>query len=146
LLVPHVTWPVSDDHAFLSELKARLPITRNPVELVPSGLSASELKWIIGRLGTLIAARTHATIAALSQAVPTLSIGYSQKAIGINSDLFGDTRWVVPISDATADGLAARVSDLVKASGAVREHLEGQRQRMASAARSGADAMLRIVG
>ena len=36
-----------------------------------------------------VGARTHATIAAYSTGVPTLSIGYSVKARGIARDLFG---------------------------------------------------------
>jgi len=38
-------------------------------------------------------ARTHATIAALSSGVPTLSFAYSIKALGINRDVFGHARY-----------------------------------------------------
>jgi polysaccharide pyruvyl transferase WcaK-like protein len=145
LLVPHATWSLSDDYAFLGDLKSKLSRTRNPIELVPSGLSASELKWIIGRFRMLVAARTHATIAALSQAIPTLSIGYSQKAAGINTDLFGDTRWVISVGDATADSLSTRVVALIQESASVRTLLGSQRQRLAVAARAGADALSRLI-
>ena len=46
----------------------------------------------------IIGARTHATIAAYSSAVPTLVIGYSTKAKGIARDLFGsETHYVLPV-------------------------------------------------
>ena len=45
--------------------------------------------------GKLPTPRTHATIAAWSTHVPTVSIAYSVKAIGLNTDLFGDLRYVL---------------------------------------------------
>ena len=51
--------------------------------------NAEELKGYIARCRFLIAARTHASIAAYSNCVPTLVIGYSVKAKGIAKDLFG---------------------------------------------------------
>lgn len=48
----------------------------------------------------MIAARTHASIAAYSQAVPTLVVGYSVKALGIATDLFGTSdNYVIPVQN-----------------------------------------------
>ena len=45
----------------------------------------------------MIAARTHASIAAYSSCVPTLVIGYSVKAKGIAKDIFGTyDKYVLP--------------------------------------------------
>ena len=52
---------------------------------------APELKYIISKCRIFVGARTHATIAAYSMAVPTLVVGYSVKAQGIARDLFGTT-------------------------------------------------------
>lgn len=52
-------------------------------------LSAPELKYIISKCKYFMAARTHASIAAYSQCVPTLVMGYSVKSKGIARDLFG---------------------------------------------------------
>lgn len=52
-------------------------------------LSAPKLKYIISKCTFFMGARTHATIAAYSQLVPTLVMGYSVKSIGIAQDLFG---------------------------------------------------------
>ena len=60
--------------------------------------TAEEQKGIIARCRFLIAARTHASIAAYSEKVPTLVIGYSVKAKGIAQDLFGTyENYVLPV-------------------------------------------------
>ena len=63
---------------------------------------AAQYKTLVGRCDVLIAARTHLTIAGFSQGVPTVSLGYSQKALGLNRDIYGTERYHVP-----ADGLSA---------------------------------------
>lgn len=95
LLLPHVFRRDSgsgDDHAFLEELRRAY---RGPARLVtaPNGRKAGEYKWLVSRCATIIAARTHVTIAAFSQMVPTLSIAYSLKARGLNLDIFGHERF-----------------------------------------------------
>jgi polysaccharide pyruvyl transferase WcaK-like protein len=68
---------------------------KDKVVLVPRTLNAAQLKYLISKLQFFIGARTHATIAAFSMGIPTISIAYSVKAKGINKDLFGDTRFVL---------------------------------------------------
>ncbi len=46
-------------------------------------------KGYIARCRMFVGARTHATIAAYSSAVPTLVLGYSIKSRGIAADIFG---------------------------------------------------------
>lgn len=61
--------------------------------------NAMELKGYISRCRFLIAARTHASIAGYSTGVPTLVVGYSVKAVGIASDLFGTAKnYVLPVN------------------------------------------------
>ena len=75
-----------------------------------------ELKGCISRCRFLVAARTHASIAAYSTGVPTLVAGYSVKARGIARDLFGTEDGHVlpvqamddPIAHAEAEQLFAR--------------------------------------
>ena len=60
--------------------------------------NAEELKGFIARCKYLVAARTHASIAAYSSKIPTLVVGYSIKAKGIAKDLFGtDEGYVVAV-------------------------------------------------
>ena len=92
VLVPHVESALenNNDYLFMQNLMVHLDNTaRKAVSCLPSGLNASELKWVIARSKMFVGARTHSTIAAMSSAVPTLSIGYSLKARGINRDVFG---------------------------------------------------------
>src|SRR3546814_461822 len=53
-------------------------------------LSASDYKGIIGLCEALVGARTHATIASMSQGLPTVSVAYSRKAWGIMRDYYGE--------------------------------------------------------
>lgn len=100
LLLPHVA-PLSgrvsnNDEVFnkrVADRLAHLPADR--WSSVPGGFNAAQLKFIVSKLRYLMAARTHATIAAFSTGVPTVSIAYSVKAKGLNRDLFGDERLVV---------------------------------------------------
>lgn len=88
-MIPHVTVPDSNDYEFMRRAVARIRDGREKITLVPPRYNASETKWIIGQMAVFAGARTHATIAALSSGVPTLSFAYSIKARGINRDLFG---------------------------------------------------------
>lgn len=99
LLVPHVAPlngdPYNNDEVFNRDLMRALGGATPRLAEVPSGLNAAQLKHVISKCRFLIGGRTHATIAAFSSAVPTLSIAYSVKAKGINRDLFGDERYVL---------------------------------------------------
>lgn len=86
-LIPHVVWPGNDDRRPLGELYERFRHTGR-VLLVPDA-PCEELKSLIARCRFLVAARTHASIAAYSTGVPALVVGYSVKARGIARDLFG---------------------------------------------------------
>lgn len=115
LLVPHVA-PLdgslrnNDEHfnaRVYAALEANLttPAWQGRVGCVPGGLNAPQLKHVISKCRYLIAARTHATIAAFSSAVPTVSIAYSVKAEGINEDLFGHMNYVLRTPDVDATSL-----------------------------------------
>lgn len=88
-LIPHVIWAHDSDVDALSAIKAQF-MDEPRVFMLPASLGAVQLKGYIRRLSALVTARTHASIAGYSSAVPTLVIGYSIKARGIARDLFGD--------------------------------------------------------
>ena len=88
-LVPHVVWAHDNDMDALSAIKAQFEDEPRVFMLDPS-LNAVQVKGYIRRLCALVTARTHASIAGYSSAVPTLVIGYSVKAKGIARDLFGE--------------------------------------------------------
>lgn len=95
-LIPHVIWERNDDRGPIHALYEEFKETGRVVEL--SDGSCEELKGDIGRCRFFVGARTHATIAAYSQGVPTLVVGYSVKARGIARDLFGtQEHYVLPV-------------------------------------------------
>lgn len=109
MLVPHVA-PLDDgvlnnDERYLQSIADSFANEQSRVKMLPRGLNACQLKYAISRCRFFIGARTHATIAALSSEVPTISIAYSTKAKGINRDLFGDEDVVLSTLDVTGDAL-----------------------------------------
>jgi polysaccharide pyruvyl transferase WcaK-like protein len=130
LLVPHVApldgTPRNNDEHYLAQIAAALGDTCGRVRCVPSGCNAPQLKYIISCCRYFIGARTHATIAALSTGVPTISIAYSVKALGINRDLFGHERYVLDTRVVSAASLAASLLLLEQEQDAIR-HLLAER-------------------
>ena len=103
-LIPHVTWAHDSDLYALGALKAEFADEKR-VFVLPGDLNAMQLKGYIARLSALVTARTHASIAAYSTAVPTLVIGYSVKARGIARDLFGDEEGhLIPVQELASAG------------------------------------------
>ena len=114
LLVPHVTQDNTNDHAFLRQVMLRLSAGSGPpVECLDDRFSAAETKWIIAQCAAFVGARTHATIAAISSMVPTLSLAYSVKAIGLNQDIFGSLDYCILPDALTPALLVDRVTRLL---------------------------------
>lgn len=114
VLIPHTIGDDSD-YQFLHKLakacwKEKIP----KVFFLSANLSAAELKWIISRCSVFIGARTHATIAAFSSCVPTLSLAYSRKAQGLNQDIFGSHNYCIEPADISADHIKQKVLFLLK--------------------------------
>lgn len=96
-LIPHVIWENNNDLEPLTKLYRQF---KHPgrVCLIDKFYNAMELKGIISQCRFMVAARTHASIAAYSTQVPTLVIGYSVKARGIARDIFGtEEGYVLPV-------------------------------------------------
>ena len=126
LLVPHVTWAETNDHAFLrdvAETCARRGV--QGVFCLSDKLSAAETKWVISRCAVFAGARTHSTIAAFSTCVPTLSLAYSRKAKGLNQDIFGNQDYCLQPAEITPLRVAQRIADVLSKRDAVRAHLAG---------------------
>ena len=118
VLIPHVT-PLdgsenNSDYFFMEELYKRLEIKlSNRISLCPDGYNAEQTKYIISKCRFLYAARTHATIASISLNIPTISIAYSQKAIGLNKDIFGHEDFVMGLDDLHMDAFKDKLSSLI---------------------------------
>lgn len=95
-LIPHVVWEGKDDRVPLKMLYEKYKNTGRVVMIEDH--NCMELKGYIARCRFMIAARTHASIAAYSTCVPTLVVGYSVKAKGIAKDIFGTyENYVLPV-------------------------------------------------
>ena len=123
-LIPHVDVPPGNsDYEFMSQVLNEAGDVRDNCVLFSRHYNAPEYKWILSKVTAFIGARTHATIAAISSCTPTASIAYSIKALGINSDVFGHTDWVLPSKSMTAESLEELASRLVRQGPEVRELL-----------------------
>lgn len=97
-LIPHVVWKAVDDRKILKEFFEKYKDTTR-VFLVDD-CPCEDLKGYIAKCRFFVGARTHSTIAAYSNAVPTLVVGYSVKARGIAKDLFGSwENYVLPAQE-----------------------------------------------
>lgn len=95
-LIPHVCWENNDDRKPLNILYDQFKDSGRVVMIDEH--NCMEQKGFIARCRFFIGARTHATIAAYSSCVPTLVVGYSVKAKGIATDLFGTyDKYVIPV-------------------------------------------------
>ena len=147
LLIPHVEspYPSNDDLGFLHSLcTAVANEVKVQVQVLPGGLNAAELKWIIARCAVFAGARTHSTIAALSSHVPTLSIAYSLKAKGINRDIFGHLDHCIHISELTTENFTEGLKTLLATAPALRGHLQSRIPELQARALS-AGAILRKI-
>lgn len=90
MLIPHVMerHPNNNDVLACDEVLARIRVP-GPVTVLSGEPGAVAMKGAIGQCEALIGSRTHATIASMSQLIPTVSIGYSRKAFGIMKEVYG---------------------------------------------------------
>lgn len=123
-LLPHVVWSHNDDREALALLAGRFADEPRVVEVVDQ--NAEQLKGVISKCSFLVAARTHASIAAYSTCVPTLVLGYSVKAKGIAKDLFGTyDGYVKPVQNLqTEDDITHAFEKLMDKESEVRAHLQ----------------------
>lgn len=112
-LIPHVTSPRSNDYSFMQRALSLISQKDVNITLVPPLYNAAETKWIISQMALFAGARTHATIAALSSSVPTLSFAYSVKARGINRDVFGHTEYCMDPKDLDAKKIGAQIVSMM---------------------------------
>jgi polysaccharide pyruvyl transferase WcaK-like protein len=104
------------------------------------------MKWIIAQCSVFAGARTHSTIAALSSGVPTLSIGYSLKARGINRDIYGHLDHCLPVARLSPNDFRTRIADLIYKEAEIRAHLLRQAAVMRTRALSAGTLLRRICG
>lgn len=114
LLIPHVTITGNDDYEYMHKifkfLNDKYP---NRVIIANKNYNAAQIKYLMKKVNYFIGARTHSTIAAMSSLVPTISISYSIKAIGINEDIFDTQDVLLATSDVSCENLIKKLDYLV---------------------------------
>lgn len=127
-LIPHVVWQSNDDRAALKILHEAFRESGRVFMI--KDCAAPALKYIISRCSCFVGARTHATVAAYSMGVPTLSVGYSVKARGIARDLFGSEEgYSVPVGRLDAPKVLCRLfEDIYADRERIERHLENKRE------------------
>ncbi|BAY75404.1 putative polysaccharide pyruvyl transferase [Nostoc linckia NIES-25] len=108
LIIPHVhdNRPSNDDRLLGTDLLKAFKFDPR-IHFAGAENSASEFKGLISACDLVIAERMHASIAGLSSAVCTVVVGYSVKAEGIISDLFG--------TESLNNGLLISIQDFLDA-------------------------------
>lgn len=123
-LLPHVTVSEVNDLNTLRKIKEKYKEDER-VFLEEKEYNCQELKYIISKCDLLIAARTHASIAAYSSSVPTLVIGYSVKSRGIAESLFGNYQeYVLPADELKGNALIEKFSFIEKNKDKIKKVLE----------------------
>ncbi|MBU7593518.1 polysaccharide pyruvyl transferase family protein [Metabacillus halosaccharovorans] len=97
-LTPHVIDEGNNDYEILYKYYEEYKQTGRVI-ILPDHLNAMQYKGYIARMRFFIGARTHATIAAYSNYIPTMVLGYSVKSQGIARDLFGEEKLVLGIEE-----------------------------------------------
>lgn len=142
VLIPHVVWENNDDRIPLKILYDAFEETGRVILL--EDRNCMELKGYIARCRMFIGARTHATIAAYSNCVPTLVLGYSVKSRGIARDLFGtEEGYVLPVQELKEPGeLTAAFENLLEHEQQLRSYMEAALPEYINRAHSAGDFLL----
>ncbi len=148
ILVPHTVCgdlQIDDDMQFLGEVYRRLGNTDGRAMLLSETLGARRTKYVLSACDVVIAARMHCAIASVSSGVPTIFVGYSDKARGMAQYVYGDEQWFVPLREITSGALVDRATALLKVRGEVAEHLLGSQGKWSYDARQGISALCDIM-
>lgn len=123
-LTPHVIKDGNNDYDILYSYYTEFKDT-NRVIILPDNLNATQYKGYISRMRYFIGARTHATIAAYSNCIPTMVLGYSVKSKGISKDIFGEEKLVLGIKDISdSNKLIESFNEMISDEASIKEQLE----------------------
>lgn len=123
-LTPHVIENGNNDYEVLKAFYDEFKHTGRVI-LLPDNLTAIQYKGYIARMRFFIGARTHATIAAYSNFVPTMVLGYSVKSKGIATDLFGEEKLVLGIEEISSGSkLKSKFDEMVSEEDEIKQALK----------------------
>lgn len=121
---PHVIDDGNNDYEVLYKYYEEFKNTGRVI-ILPDNLNAIQYKGYIARMRFFIGARTHATIAAYSNYIPTIVLGYSVKSKGIAKDLFGEEKLVLGIEEiSNSETLKAVFNEMVEEEAEIKQKLQ----------------------
>ncbi len=125
MLVPHVFGTHGEsDSVVCEEVYASLKGRYNERLLIARGqYNQNEIKHIIGLCDFFIGSRMHACIAALSQNIPTVSIAYSRKFVGVMQTI-GVAELVADPRKLEKEGILGIIDNAFEQRASLRGHLE----------------------
>lgn len=124
VLIGHCVSDNENDYELLNSLLQDNASRWPNIICLPRFMPAAQIKWAISRLHCLVAARTHATIASFSSFVPTVSLIYSFKGLGINQRLFGDLRYAVTKEECSVETVVKKLGLVLTNHGEIRRILQ----------------------
>ncbi|MBN1796602.1 MAG: polysaccharide pyruvyl transferase family protein [Sedimentisphaerales bacterium] len=126
-LIPHVTGIASnDDYEFMKKAMLLISEYKDQINLIKPVLNSPETKWVISKMAVFIGARTHSAIASLSSGVPTLSLGYSMKALGLNKDIFGNSEFCIMPKEISVEVVVEKLKYIMQNSDRVKTILKNK--------------------
>lgn len=146
-LVSHVICRTSNDTEAARKLVDAVGANER-IKIFDRG-NAEELKGVISKCRFFVAARTHASVSAYSQRIPTLVVGYSVKSKGIAKDIFGTyDGYVVPVDslDSESSLTDAFFNGIVKREESIRAKYDEVMPDYIARADAAGDEFVRLVG
>lgn len=135
-LIPHVFLDESNDMDVLTKIKNHYKKEKRVQLLDLSKNNCEEIKYVISKCEFIVAARTHASIAAYSSCVPTLVIGYSVKSKGIAEYLFGTYEdYVISYDNLTSELLLNKFMDLYNKREEIKKELKSKIKKISKEAK-----------
>ncbi len=123
VFVPHVIGPTREDDDRIVSRKVARKINEQDCILVEDIEDSRKLKYLISCCDLFIGSRMHANIAALSSGVPTMSIAYSHKYLGI-MEMFGLEKYVVDYTVLTQQILEETIIEFIENKAVLREMMQ----------------------
>lgn len=125
LFIPHSVTPPHWGNDDINAIRGvyKLVKTKEKVKIVANDYDARELKGIIGYCDLFIGCRMHANIAAISQNIPTLALGWSHKYYGI-MERVGMEAYVCNLETMSYEEIKAKVDMLFSDAEQTRRNLE----------------------
>jgi polysaccharide pyruvyl transferase WcaK-like protein len=124
VLIPHQVQPVENpdapDDRFLCDLIKTALGNAHDVFVLREYYSSEVLKAVIGQMDLIIGSRYHGIIAAISQMIPTVVLGWSHKYFELLSDV-GIERYIADYKNLNTDDIFA----LVESAWIVRQEISG---------------------